>query len=193
MKGTQIILDYDDTCFPTSWLTKNNINLKNKHKNNKEMYLKMFEKLDMTLFKLFTNLFKYGDVIIITNAMPAWIDITMDYLPNTQKIIKYIKVISARKKYQDMSKDASFWKERAFKDEANNNIKNIISCGDAVYEYHALIKLYDHIKYKKYLKSIRFLSGSHDIDIIIDQLNVLNNSMSDIVNKKKNLDLVFTL
>jgi hypothetical protein len=186
---TLIYLDYDDTCFPTSWITKNNINLK----TMKNIDINMFKSLDTVLYNLFIKLLKIGTVIIITNAMPSWIDITMKVLPKTKTIIKNIKIVSARQRYQKMSSNMSYWKERAFRDEIKTKYNNIISCGDAIYEYYALIKLYDHIKNKKYLKSIRFLYGTHDINIIIDQLNVLSDSIVTISNTKKNLDLVFKI
>lgn len=188
--NTIIYLDYDDTCFFTSWATKNHINIKDPNAINK---YPIFSKLDDVLYKLFKNLSKYGTIVIITNAMPVWVEMTMQVMPLTEKIMKIldIKVVSARKNYQLKSTDMAYWKEQAFIDELESH-NNIISCGDAVYEYYALINLHKHLKYPKYLKSIRFL-GQPTPEVIMDQINVLNKSFDVIHNTRGNLDLVFKI
>lgn len=68
---------------------------------------------------------------------------------------------------------------------------NIISVGDAEYEYQALIALNNRKKeIKKYLKSVRFVKNpTHDI--LIDQLEVLNDAIPDVWQKYNHLDLKF--
>ena len=66
---------------------------------------------------------------------------------------------------------------------------NVISIGDAEYEYQALIALSDTKKYhRKYLKSVKFLRyPSHDT--LIDQINVLHNAIPHIWVSEQHLDL----
>ena len=88
--NTLIILDWDDTLFPTSWVNKNDINIIN---INKIGYIKYFEKIDISLNKLFNNMVNLGDVLIITNALLNWIDISSKILPLTNNTIKKNKNI----------------------------------------------------------------------------------------------------
>ena len=62
-KSTLIILDWDDTLFPTSWVNKNNIEILN---NTDVLYKKYFKNIDISLLKLFKILSQCGDIIIIT-------------------------------------------------------------------------------------------------------------------------------
>ena len=80
------------------------------------------------------------------------------------------------------------WKTMAFRDIVDeefqdSSMMNVISVGDAEYEYQALISLYkkDKINYKL-LKSIRFMkTPTHDS--LIDQLSVLKNVIPHICSK----------
>lgn len=191
-RHTLIILDWDDTLFPTNWVLRNDINLMTSQSRNQ--YIVHFQELDKVLAKLLYKLSSYGKVVIITNALPEWIKMSSVVLPNTSNIIKKLRVVSARAMYQQFSSNMMSWKEMAFKSELINEFKhhnflNIISIGDAEYEYRALISLN---KWKpstqKVLKSIRFMKDpSHDI--LIDQLEVLINAIPEIVVKQSHLDL----
>jgi len=88
------------------------------------------------------------------------------------------------------------WKIMAFRDIIddefkNSSLMNVISIGDAEYEYQALISLNKRkdVK-KKYLKSIRFIRNpTHDI--LIDQLEVLSDAIPNVWKKYDHLDLRF--
>lgn len=159
---TLIILDWDDTLFPTTWIHKNNVNIFN---NKKLLYDKFFKHLDTLLHKLFQKMTKYGTVIIITNALLNWIDISLTLLPNLSQLFKNkeIQLVSARGEYSHITKDPELWKKLAFKNELKKisekkHINNVISMGDAEYEYFALINLYEQNKKDfKLLKSVKFI------------------------------------
>ena len=204
--NTLIILDWDDTLFPTDWALKNGIDLT--QASARDQYVVYFQELDRVLSRLLTKLAKYGNVVIITNALPEWVKISSIVLPNTFAILRKTKIISARAKYCDMTENVMHWKELAFKSEIKNEFKhkkflNIISIGDADYEYKALISLdsWDHslqnkndqankVSTRKILKSIRFMKNpSHDI--LVDQLEVLIHAIPEISNKNDHLDLKF--
>jgi hypothetical protein len=179
---TLIILDWDDTLFPTTWVNKYNIDIINK--NNQILYQKFFKNLDEILEKLFRILIKCGNVMIITNALLNWIDISSKILPLTSNFIQnanVIKIISARGEYSKNNFDPMEWKRLAFAKELqklNKNINNIISIGDAEYEYNALIKLYSTDTNKfKLLKTVKFIRNP-DINHLIDQIKILYNSIS---------------
>ena len=190
--NTLIILDWDDTLFPTNWASKYRIELSTKTGKHAEH----LNNLDIVLQNLLRILLQYGKVVIITNAMPEWIKHSSNKLPQTYSIVSQLKIISARKQYQAYSNDMMDWKEMAFKREVsihseNKNFINIISIGDAEYEYNALVSLNTwNTNKKKLLKSIKFIKNPHNITIV-DQLEVLSKAVPDIVNRQSHLDLVF--
>jgi hypothetical protein len=190
-----IILDWDDTLFPTSWVIKNKINLSNEDHKNKNIVF--FSQLDNLLYKLLLSFMEYGTVVIVTNAMVKWVNISSDILPNTKRLIRNnIRVISAREKHQkSMPGDMFGWKRVIFKDLVlkyfnKNSNQNIISVGDADYEFKALIELWNKKNKKRVLKTVRFLR-SPNFDSLIDQLEVLSNSVQTICRKNSHMDLKF--
>ncbi len=185
-----VILDWDNTLFPTTWVTKNYINLNDIEIRNR--YLDFFSELDTLIYNLLKKISEYSKVIIVTNALPIWIKISSNVLPKTQYILKSIKVVSARKNYQKVNSDINEWKKLAFKDEVDleldiKKIQNIVSIGDASYEYNALINLYNP---NRLLKSMKFLEEpTHET--LKDQIEVLNDNIVNIIKHKKHLDLIF--
>jgi hypothetical protein len=186
--NTLIILDWDDTLFPTNWFLQNNINLKDDIE--KKENISYFMELDNVLSKLLKHLKNYGNVTIITNAMTEWINTSSSALPKTKKILETLNIVSARGNYQMTHPNINDWKKQAFKANKRHYI-NIISVGDAHYEYNALIGLYDK-KNDILLKSIKFINEPLH-EILIDQLEVLNNIVPDICKMNKHMDLKFKL
>jgi len=211
------IIDWDDTLFPTSWINKNNINLN--EQNTLLEYKLYFLELDKTISSLLEYLNKIGDIFIVTNASIVWIKsclINLNLTTNT--IIKNkIRIVSARDSYSQINNSPTEWKILTFQDiiediinKINKNIKpitiiNIISIGDAMYEYIALINLDNFIKSyienkkitnnKKFnylLKNIKFIEKP-DFDFIIDQMQVLHKNVNEIINKLEFIDLKFKI
>ncbi len=182
-----VILDWDNTLFPTTWINENNIDL-----NNLDIKKKYFLKLDNLISILFLEIIKYSDIMIITNALPEWITIcTNKVLPKTKKILKQynIKIISARKNYKKISNNINDWKKFAFIDEINFEINNIISIGDDLYEYNALINL-DSNNNNKFLKSIKFIYKPTILNLY-SQINILIYNIKKIIFTKNHLDLLY--
>jgi hypothetical protein len=189
---TLFILDWDDTLFPTNWVMKNNISLSDP--NNLNNYINYFQELDRILAKFIEKTINLGKVIIVTNALPAWIELSSVFLPKTSHLLQKVKIVSARKNYRHKSSNMMDWKILAFRDIIDNEFKNpstvnIISIGDAEYEYQALIALNDYNKQtKKILKSVKFMrEPTHEI--LIDQLEVLGQAIPKIWNQNTHLDL----
>jgi hypothetical protein len=192
---TLIILDWDDTLFPTTWVTRNGINLM--ASTNRDQYVVYFKELDRVLSRLLKKMNTYGKILIVTNALPVWVNVSSVVLPKTYHVMKNIRVISAREKYSKTTGSATKWKEHAFKNEVmdeitHNEFLNIISVGDAEYEYKALISLNKYIKKThKVLKAVRLMKEpSHDI--LIDQLEVLTNAFPTIYKKYGHMDMKFS-
>lgn len=195
--STIIILDWDDTLFPTSWVIKNNINLLSK--KHVDIYTKIFTKLDGAIFNLLKSLEKYGTVMLVTNALPSWVYISAKVLPKTQSLLENIYIYSARQLYQEYYDDMMEWKKRTFekiikKHVNSNEAVNIISIGDADYEKMALVELYNlpFLKNKKILKTIK-LMRSPTLKHLIDQLTVLNKASNYFCTSNDHIDWNFKI
>tara|TARA_Y100000768_G_C23841911_1_gene616603 strand:- start:124 stop:729 length:606 start_codon:yes stop_codon:yes gene_type:complete len=195
-----LIIDWDDTIFPTTWLLQNNINIQNEEVCEK--YKLILSELDIILFRFLNSIINKTKIVIVTNASFDWIKKTGRLLPNSFKLIKRnIEIISARdlykKKYPD---DAFMWKKIVFEKllkiyfNKKLNIQNIISIGDADYEYKALINLnnYDQlIPNKRILKAIKF-KKTPEYKTILEQIELLTNNIIEIIKYEDHLDLLFS-
>ena len=105
---TLIIVDWDDTLYPTSWVVNNKIDLTSPI--TKLKYTKYYKTLDICLSSTLNHLKLYGDILIITNAMTEWVELSLSVLPITKRVIEYIPIVSARARYQD-TQPMSEWKK----------------------------------------------------------------------------------
>src|SRR3972149_5005925 len=143
MNHTLVILDWDDTLFPTTWTINNDIDISNQ--KVREKYQVVFAELDNILYELFDKTIKYGKIIIVSNASAYWVKLSLKMLPNTNRLVQNnILILSARDLHQN-NHSINVWKDLTFFNIVNSfkNFDNIISIGDAEYEYRALINLYD--------------------------------------------------
>ena len=204
---TIMCIDWDDSLFATSWVNKNMINL-NSEESVKE-YKLYFIELDKTISELLKELLNYGEIYIVTNANIKWIKACLNVLPLTKKVImeKYVRIVSARDIYSQTTSSPTEWKVNTFRDILHKTVEdlpsnfecstflNIISIGDAHYEYVALLKLDDYFKdindkVNYLLKSVKFIEKP-DFDVIIDQLKVVEKNAKSIIGKIGYLDLKF--
>jgi hypothetical protein len=176
-QNTLFILDWDDTLFPTSWVTRNNIDIINN--SSRDRYVEHFKSLDRALHSFLKNISKYGKVIIVTNALKDWVKISSIIMPQTYHLLKGINIVSARSLFGEQTKDVMEWKKRTFqiiidKEFDNKKLMNIISIGDAEYEHQALVALtqsnFDKIKY---LKSFRLIKDP-TYEQLIEQVEMMD-------------------
>jgi hypothetical protein len=192
-QNTLFIIDWDDTLYPTTWIVENNIDLTDPKLRYK--YIKYFEHLDDQLSSALNHIITLGEIIIITNAMPEWIELSVSVLPKTKKCLRNIEVVSARRRYQNRTKMPD-WKKYAFLEEVlkrikKNKLQNILSLGDAEFEYNALLNLYklDSLPHK-YLKSIKFIR-SLDYNVLIEQIMMIRQNISDLCKAQRHIDVLF--
>ncbi len=205
------IIDWDDTLFPTTWVNSNGINLSDSSSvSNYKLY---FLELDKTLSKFLDSFSKIGDIYVVTNANIKWIKSCLSILNQSRNsIIKNkIRIVSARDSYSQVNNSPTEWKILTFQDiledivkKITRNLKpntclNILSIGDANYEYIALVNLDAYFKanlpkissnVNYLLKSIKFVEKP-EFNYIIDQLNVVQKNQNSIINKLGYIDLKF--
>lgn len=209
------IIDWDDTLFPTSWINKNSIDFN--QSNTYKEYKVYFLELDKTISNLLESLNNVGDIWIVTNANLKWIKSCLTILNLTQNTIikNNIRIVSARDSYSQNNNSPTEWKILTFQDimqdiinKINKNLKpntiiNIISIGDAMYEYIALINLDRYIKsyilnkklpennnFTYLLKNIKFIEKP-EFEVIIEQIQVLDKNKDNIINKLEFIDMKF--
>ena len=184
------IFDWDNTLFPTTFLTKEEIidNIL------PEEYIEIFSILEKSIIKIFNLAINKGDVYIITNSSIGWVEFSIDkYLPNLKKFLDKIHIISARNEYEDVYPgEPKIWKMNAFL-----NLKkmidlslptNIICFGDSIVELNAGKKLASTIN-NSFIKTLKFKEIPEPEDII-NQLNLIFNKFDYIYSKAKNLSIV---
>ncbi len=205
------IIDWDDTLFPTTWVNSNGINLNDS--NSISNYKLYFLELDKTLSNFLNSFNKIGDIYIVTNANIKWIKSCLSILNLTREAIikNNIRIVSARDSYSQVNNSPTEWKILTFQDiledivkKITKNLKpntclNILSLGDANYEYIALINLDSYFKtnlpkmcknVNYLLKSIKFIEKP-EFNCVIDQLNVIQKNQTSIINKLGYIDLKF--
>jgi hypothetical protein len=202
------MFDFDDTIFPTSWTNKNLINLASEDSINE--YKLYFLELDKTLSAFLLDSLNYGTIYIVTNANIKWIKSCLNILDLSKKVIvdNNIRIVSARDIYSQTLASPTEWKISTFRDILSETIQklpekqecntflNIISVGDAQYEYIALLNLDNYLKQNKksvnyLLKSVKFIEKPN-FDLIIDQMQIVKKNLASIVNKIGYVDLKFT-
>lgn len=181
--NTIIILDWDDTLFPTTeYLTvKYSIN---------------FDELDGILYNFFDIISKYGKIYIVTNAMKNWVIGLLEYMPKTKQHInrKKIVIISARDTYEYKGEMTIMeWKPDIFKTIAKYKT-NVIIVGDSEYERIGIIELNKCLIQESYLKLIKFVP-SPTYQIIKEQIIILGTLFrkSNLINIKRNIDYMFRI
>lgn len=192
-ENTKIIIDWDDTLFPTSWIMSNFISPFDGTPNAK--LVQSLNILDTTLHDTLQEMIQLGNVVIITNATLLWIKYASRLLKKTKSLLKTINIISARgaKDYFKTAKEnMTMWKEDTFKRVINGNKhRNIISIGDAEHEYIALTNLcQDGDTCFGYLKAIKF-KPLPSFEQIIDQLNIMKKTIRTIVTQQRHMDMTF--
>lgn len=192
-----IIFDWDDTLFPTTWVVKNGILAKNKS----NLFSAYFQYLDTVVYNLISKIKKSCKIVIVTNASEKWVHKCITIMPKTKDILNNINIYSSREMFQKKYPTENYmWKKLFFKHVIDkiysnrNYSKNIISVGDAEYEYFALIGLYldskNNIDRIKTVKLTRFPTKED----LIKEIKLLEQFMpSLILSTQHNYDLHVTL
>lgn len=135
---------------------------------------------------------KSGKTYIITNAGDGWVQYSAEkFLPAVVPILKHINIISARAKYEGLTKDYRKWKLHAFLEAQSHledaKIKNIIALGDNQLEIDAA-----HHLAKKFqsalIKTVKFREFPRPNELV-KQLNLVVTKFDEICHGVKNLTI----
>ncbi|KAK6589091.1 apicomplexan-conserved protein [Cryptosporidium xiaoi] len=173
---TLIIVDWDDTLIPTTWMTSNTrFDLKN-------------QQLGTILSLFFQEAMKLGEVVIITNADPSWVyEISEKYLQEILFYLRKIPICSARQFATKNTYDMVNWKFRAFYNviqyfcDKEDGIKKIISIGDSYWDRDAVFSVYERNKKIEIIpKAVKFVN-SPTYEALCEQIIILTSCLQEIV------------
>ncbi len=195
--NTLILFDWDDTLLCTTFLTKNGVYDENLILTDKEK--EKVAKLEFSVLRLLNLAIEKGNVFIITNAGQGWVEYSAEkYYPSVFKVLKKIKIISARGEYErQYPNDSRMWKIQAFlnmqKEFNSNLVTNIICLGDSFIEIEA-----GHILASKFnqafIKTVKFRESpkpeelNKQLTLVADQFDGIYKAIKNLtirVEKKK--------
>jgi hypothetical protein len=188
-----IIYDWDDTFLCTTFFSPFGYFDESIYLNiNQDLQIKKLEAIVLSLLTLSTL---KGDVYIITNSEPGWVEFSSQKIfPSLleSNILKKISIISARGLYEKhFPRDGKRWKMEAFNDIVNKYnqklLTNIMSIGDSINEIEAGKKLGLSFQ-KSFIKTIK-LKDFPLVDELINQLNIIRQKFEYIFYLKKNLTI----
>ena len=183
-----IIFDWDDTLLPTSFIVSKGSFIK----FTKYEKQKIIELEDLVL-QLLTLAVDKGDVYIITNSDDGWVEYSSKiFYPNISNILQKIKIISAKKNYQEeFPGDSRTWKIKTFinlaKDIDVKKITNIICSGDSLFEIEAGKILASKFN-QAFIKTIKF-KEKPELDEVFKQIMLVLMQFNTIHSAVKNLTI----
>eukprot|EP00347_Sterkiella_histriomuscorum_P007820 403347439 len=190
-----VILDWDDTIFPTSHLNPVD---ETQYDFLLEKYSKYLIDIESEAIKLINSCLKTCKVVIITNAKKGWVEFSSSkFMPKLHNLLmNSVKIVSARVDYEDQyPMDTYKWKQLAFQklweckdlqlDKAS--ITNLITFGDSEYEMEAARKF--GAKHKKCFVKLIKLRECPSFDELHKELLVINDRFNYIFQSYKNLTI----
>jgi hypothetical protein len=188
-----LIFDWDDTLFPTSFITRQGLKLDGQSiPAHLQVLLDDYaEYVKDTLFEAQ----RYGTVILVTNAETGWIDLTTrKFLPTIAREVMSLRQISARSIFEPQGVKTPFgWKEHAFRmvidehysDFSAGHVKHVISFGDSAHERDAVIRVCADLSQqpeagKIRCKSLKFMERP-DLDQMKKEHNLIRQCLSQIL------------
>jgi len=190
------ILDWDNTLFPMNLFESNPRWFRNHSLIPNDIKI-MLNKISQTIISLISSAKKYGPVAIISNGTLNWIKKCMDVIPEIIPVLDPVFIISAQDNWKHRSDDPEVWKKYSFNHTINHILQdkftqkynyNIISIGDSMHEYYALIELCSNLYIITQTivssKIIKYIENP-TIDQLLNQLtfttSIFENNLNDFI------------
>mmetsp|Transcript_20999 Transcript_20999/g.44722 ORF Transcript_20999/g.44722 Transcript_20999/m.44722 type:complete len:262 (+) Transcript_20999:169-954(+) len=196
-EDTAIILDWDDTVLPSSWISEQGLRLDSAGPMNgwQQEELSSLSLLAVETLRLTKEV---GNVVLVTNAERGWVELScLKFLPILYPMLESVKIMSARSEYESPDLSSPFeWKLRAFESEisrifcsdlSTERPKNVVSLGDSLHEREALIQATAHLPNCR-TKSLKFVERP-GMEQLRKQHLMLARCLRKIVHHDGNLDL----
>lgn len=181
---TLLILDWDDTCLPSSWINAHGLRLDSAVPDECVAALDQLAPR-VTAFLQFCK--ARARVLFITNAESGWVERScLKFLPACVAALEGIRIFSARSSFEQEGVFAPLdWKRKAFQsiitDEmATSVVRSVLSLGDSPHERDALFTARDalaaHPDGAAFLwrsKSVKFMERPDCAQLMREHLLVL--------------------
>lgn len=193
---TMLLLDWDDTMLPTTWIEAQGLSLSEESTldDAQRWQLTIMAKHALQTLQAAQNC---GAVVLVTNAEAGWVELSCQkFMPLLYPFLQNVKILSARSTYEPQGiARPSEWKYWAFQNEidkfykavSSDHRKNIISIGDSLYEREALIRVTEHLG-NSCVKSLK-LKTKPDLEQLLQQHQLVSSCLDDIVNHAGSLDV----
>ena len=195
-----MIFDYDDTLFPTSFLSQNGYKLDGPDASAEIQAI--LDEYSTIVEKTLMEAKQHGQIVIVTNAETGWITLTAQkFMPRLGQLLESYPMISARSTYEPLGILNPYqWKLRAFESVINEHYssspsviigRNILSFGDSTHErdaVHHVCKNPITTSVTMYPKSVKFMERP-DVPQLTRQHHLIRESLEKIVYHVGPLDL----
>jgi len=203
LTSSLFVLDFDDTLFPTSWLTQHRETMQASTNRSRILWLQL-QAHSLAVNHFFRTICLLGDVVLVTLADVAWVRQSMKvYLPRSAWLLREAPLASARceANMTGVSGDdipaAKCWqKSLAMRRMIGHQpIQNLISIGDSQVEQIAARYVGGQCRNEgtvKYTKTVK-LAPHPDLTTLTLQLCSLAPRLPSIVREKKDMHFDFTV
>jgi hypothetical protein len=180
-----IIIDWDDTLFPTSYIYHLTMSHPDPLLFKKELYA-----YENVLISFFEIIMKMGNIFIVTNSEDGWVYNTCQkHLPRIWKYVSQTQLISARTLFgYQYPTQPYMWKHLAFTECLNNPCyKYLLSFGDNPMDHQAAITVGSRLKHK-IVKTVRF-QLQPTLSILRTEMIHITRHLVKIISCKEDLDV----
>jgi len=194
-----ILVDWDDTILPTTWLqlqgllgVDGSINTLNMS-SQQQMLL---HDLESKVMQVLWTAMGHGRVVVVTNAAEGWAQASCSaFLPDLCHVLDQLDVISARSMYECKGETSpSSWKQLAFADvldaafdDLHSVQQHVISIGDSMYEHAALTAMQEKSS-SHYAKSLKLMERP-SIEVLIEEHRLMSDALEFLAYHEGHLDL----
>jgi len=200
-ESTLIILDWDDTLLPSSWLLQEGLSIAPDSAQPNEEQRAELGRVASSVIETLQRAKRLGRVEIVTAAEKGWVELTcFKFLPQVFPSLEGVKIVSARSTFEHLaSQSANLWKCPAFKREVDEFFgaastcqpheclkENIISVGDSMHERTALFEVAQGRDC--WAKSVKLMVRP-SLEHIVQQHALLHASLKSLTNFVGSLDL----
>jgi hypothetical protein len=200
VKETCVVLDWDDTLFPSSFVDRKKL-IHARGLDDLPVELQRgFAELEKAATRLVTTAVGFGTVLIITNAQTGWVELCVSkFMPDMMAVLDVsVRVVSARSSFERyFPGDPLCWKAAAFAHELHQlqkslgtPLRNILSFGDSMEERTAVKIAAGQLQSRA--KSIKFLDAPSPRQLH-QQIEVVTDCLEWIWRHNGDLDVVLTL
>jgi hypothetical protein len=189
-ESTLIILDWDDTVLPTTYLAM--CGYRADGPDPDEALATRLHAYSEHALALLGGLLNLGHVVICTNAESGWIELTCKkFLPQLESLVGTLEKISARSEFEPKGITNPFdWKKHAFSGILQRYGRlNVLSVGDSTHERSAVLHGWQHLGDPRAMcKSLKLLERP-DLDCLRLQHVVALTVINHVVSYAGHLDL----